>query len=206
VFSIVIGTYGDEKYWGKLAQRAKRSAEKQTQQADDIILVHSNTLAMARNIGASLVKSEWLIFLDADDELDLNYIEAMTASVQSNKLLQPSTLGVVNGIEDDYPVIIPRKRIIKGNYLVIGTAIPKSLFDAVGGFSEYPVMEDWELFIRCFLNGADSIEVPDAIYRVHIDRNRESRNSQSRLVQNKTYSDIVKKYRRAFRKLDSLSF
>lgn len=165
--SVVIATYGDVHVWASLAQRAARSALNQTYECE-VLLQHEDTLAEARNRGAGYATGDWLIFLDADDELDAFYVEAMLTGTKG--LRQPATLGIVNGRADPEPVVIkPRgKTLLDGNHLVIGTMMPRADFLAVGGFRELWAWEDWDLFIRLWLRGLRDEPIPEAIYRVHV--------------------------------------
>lgn len=180
---VVVGTFGDQK-WADLAQnRALPSAQRQTLSATDVIHVHGSTLHEARNEGAERLNSEHVVFLDADDELDEHYLEAMSRAIERSMirsdhktfLYQPSTLGIVDGREDAAPVLIPQRPLHTGNFMVIGTAVQRALFRAVGGFQAWPAWEDWALWMRCGAAGAGVITVPDAIYRVHVSTN--SRNA-----------------------------
>lgn len=194
MISVVVGTFGDITRWGPLADRALASLAVQTVEPRDIQHIHERTLAGARNRGALSAKGEWLCFLDADDELDSHYIEAMqavAATATGPALLQPATLGVVNGVEDSEPVIIPERPLREANYMVIGTLVRRDQFLRVNGFRELPVAEDWDLWCRCRIDGAPTIPVPDAVYRVHV--NTESRNTMS-ATYIATYNDIRRQY------------
>ena len=193
--SVCIGTFGDTSHWSDLAQRALASVERQTVQPEHVVWRHDRSLHEARNGAAWETNSTWLCFLDADDELHPGYIEAMAAVLDHrDRLLQPSTLGVhPNGREDPQPVLIPTKPLLDGNYLVIGTLVRRSQFCTVGGFRELPMYEDWDLWIRCWLDGATVEQVPEAIYRVHV--NTQGRNSSTRAQQLRTYREIRERYR-----------
>lgn len=170
--TIVIGTYGDVEYWADVAEPAYKSALDQTV-TSEVIRSHGSTLMEARNYGAEEATGEWLVFLDADDELDVGYVEAMIAG--DGDIRQPSTLGIVNGVSDDFAVLIPKKNLIEANYLIIGSMVRRDLFLDVGGFDDYPILEDWECWIRLVLAGARVGHCPDAIYKVHVNLN--SRNA-----------------------------
>lgn len=166
---MIIGTFGDKDVWDVLAERAIASAINQTVRPYTVIRSHQDDLAMARNYGAAASEADWLIFLDADDELDPHYIEAMLRG--TGDIRQPMTLGVVDGVEDDFPVMIAPKAggFMVGNHLIIGCMVRRELFEIAGGFDgDLPVLEDWDLWIRCQLAGATVGQAPDAIYRVHV--------------------------------------
>ena len=173
---VIIATYGDRDVWDVLADRAVASAGNQTVRPNSIIRSHEVNLALARNLGAQASDADWLIFLDADDELDPYYIEAMLSG--DGDIRQPMTLGVTDGVEDDYPVLIPPKSggFMVGNHLVIGSMVRRELFMVAGGFADMPVLEDWDLWIRCRLSGGEVGTAPAAIYRVHV--RTESRNTE----------------------------
>lgn len=183
--SVVVGTYGSGK-WLKIAERAIASIEAQTFKPLDYHHVHGRTLAEARNEGANRAAGDLIIFLDADDELDEQYVEAMWCAQDSAQfrsdyrtfLFQPATLGIVNGVPDKEPTMIPARDIKTGNFMVIGTMVSKKLFTGVGGFRELDAWEDWDLWWRCMNAGAGSIQVSEAIYRVHV--NPDGRNNLTR--------------------------
>ena len=67
------------------------------------------------------------------------------------------------------PPGIPQKgRWPELNECVIGTAVSRTLFREVGGFREYPALEDYDLWLRCFDAGARLVYVPDAVYCAHV--------------------------------------
>lgn len=191
---VIVPTCGDIDVWKPLAERAQQSAFNQVVKANRVIWSHKATVSEARNFGASLSTGDWLIFLDADDELDPRYIEHMIAG--SGDIRQPSTLGVVNGVEDDFPVLIEQKSLIIGNYLIIGSMVRRKLFLSVGGFRDFPILEDWDLFIRLALAGAKIGKCPDAIYRVHV--LPDSRNKQGDSIHGSVYSQIQREHEAAW--------
>lgn len=198
--SVIVGTFGDDR-WPRLAQqRAIPSVERQTVPAADIIASHANSLHEARNAGAARATGEWLCFLDADDELDQRYLEAMTASIElfgleGDWLLQPATVTAFDDGRTDIPVVIPAKPLIDGNFMVIGTLVRAEQFQRVGGFWDWPCYEDWDLWLRCWLDGAELFAVRDAYYQVHPSQGR---NSLPEAIQRDTYRAIRKWHERRY--------
>lgn len=186
MIGVVIATYGDIERWAPLADRAGTSVDEQTLQPAARVWLHGDTLAGARNAGADEVIDQGathLVFLDADDELDAGYLQAMadahgtfTGPGDCATLHRPNTIGVyADGTTDPEPRMIPRTDMRMANCCVIGTMVPVDLFCAVGGFREYAALEDFALFRSMIARGASIVDVDDAVYRVHLDlsgRNR----------------------------------
>lgn len=191
--AVIVAYYGDEKIWRPLADRASKSV---IGQQDAIsVLSSSDTLAKARNNSALNLPVEWLIFLDADDELSPGYTEAMLVAADANpeaSIFKPATFGVYeDGSEDEKPVMIERRNLLKSNHIVIGAMVKRDLFVTAGGFRELPALEDWDLWLRLALEfDAKIVEVPDAVYRVHV--RQDSRNKDIR-AHHDAYLDITRR-------------
>ena len=183
---VVIGTYGDIDVWSPLVLRAVESVNQQSVKPEKIIWRHGATLHEARNEAIETLDTEWVIMLDADDELDPLYVEAMLDG--DGDIRQPATLGIQDGVEDDEPVVIPRKNLLDGNYIVIGAMCRPADVLAVGGFRDFSVLEDWDLWIRMALSGKKIVPVPKAIYRVHV--NRGGRNTRDASDHGRVYSQL----------------
>lgn len=173
---IVIGTYGSEEWHHKGAQLGRKLRD----EGEHCVHVHGDTLAEARNVGALWLASDLVVFLDADDDLAPGYTYAMShAEVPPHCILQPATRGRVGGILDDFPLLIPRTDLYRRNYLVIGSAVNRLDFIAVGGFRDLPVLEDWDCWIRLVIGGAVVRQVPEAVYIVNVSPH--GRNTQTEL-------------------------
>ncbi len=184
---IVIGTFGSQewKYRGdELASKIEREQEV------SVLSVHGDTLATARNIGAKALKADWIVFLDADDDLAPGYVRHMLLSVNSTDwdIVQPATIGLYpDGTMDTEATLIPKKDLISSNYIVIGAMCSYEKFDKVGGFRELEALEDWDLWRRMYIAGAKIGCCKSAVYIVGV--NPSSRNSDSQ-VHNRVYRQI----------------
>jgi hypothetical protein len=130
-------------------------------------------------LGGAKAKTKHLCFLDCDDELEPDYLkEMMSPERLPVELRYPRVRYVSENLVDlkyiPDPVLLPQRPIWKGNFMVIGTVLRKDLFLHAGGFRDLPAYEDWDLWIRCWLVGAETRCVPGAIYRAY--RRRDGRN------------------------------
>lgn len=134
-------------------------------QASEIVHTHAETLHEARNRGAEKATGEWLVMLDADDELAPGYVDAILAA--SGDLRAPAVSWVT-----DHSATAPRtladRNIETMNPCVIGTAIRRELFLDLGGFRDWPAYEDWCLYLRATRSGAVIEHVADAVYRAWV--------------------------------------
>lgn len=173
MISVVITTYGGDE-WVRLAyERAVPSVEAQTERPCELVVHHEPTMEIgpARNAAAARATCEWLLFLDADDELDPGYLAAMHHTIRETDepqpLLQPAVIyQVKNRRSMRPPHLIPPGDLRRDNFLVIGTVLRRDLFMQVGGFEDYPHgFEDWSLWAKCWKAGANVVQVPGAVYR-----------------------------------------
>jgi len=173
--SVIVASYGDREFWEPMSRIAVSSAAKQVPRPE-IIRIHGNTLAEARNLGASLSSGDWLCFLDCDDVLEPGYLYAMEESIESigvpNALFYPLLRRVprIDAASSEYQAVdLTKDKLWRGNYMVIGTIINSHVFHAVGGFHELPAYEDWDLWLRCvYRAGCTPIKVSGAVYRALI--------------------------------------
>ena len=169
--AVIVATFGDEAF----AQLARRVAVPSAEAAgaDELHVIHGQTLHQARNEGAARAEAEWLCFLDADDELEPGYLPELLGA--AGELRAPSARYVVAGEPIPAPISFASRNIAHVNPCVIGTLLRHELFEQAGGFWPERAWEDWSLFRRAWLLGATIEHVPSAIYRVNV--NPAGRNS-----------------------------
>lgn len=176
MISVIITTCGDQQ-WSDLAwARAYPSAARQD---CEIVKEHypDLTVEQARNAGAAKAKRPYLCFLDADDELDDGYIEAMTDRIRQGDVLalyapavswiEPTPEGMSLASEPVFPGLPASMPPM--NHCVTATVVSAWLLDHVGGWKDgYWPWPDYELWLRCLAAGARIEYVRDAVYRYHL--------------------------------------
>lgn len=172
--SIVVSTFGNYK-WQLLAQ--ERALPNARSFGLPVIYNHGETLHDTRNKGLSEVQTEWVCFLDADDELEPRYFEEMEKA--KGDLRAPAVR--YTGFSPFIPRVNGHSHggcigycLREGNWCVVGTVAKTELVREVGGWRDYPVLEDFDLWQRCWLAGATVSPVPRAVYRAY--STREGRN------------------------------
>jgi glycosyltransferase involved in cell wall biosynthesis len=177
--SVIIASYGDRETWNAMAMRALASVATQTRPPDEVHRIHGPSLHEARNYGARISETDWLCFLDCDDELEPGYLQAMMDRPPAKELRYPMvrycSSALVNPAYLPNPIRLRARPLEKGNFMVIGTLVSRELFDKASGFRSLPAYEDWDLWIRCWMLGADPVLVEGAIYRAWR-RGKEGRN------------------------------
>jgi len=169
--AVIVATFGEER-WAQLARTiAVPSAE--AERPTELIVHHGSSLHQVRNAAAAAASSEWLCFLDADDELEPGYLAALLAA--AGDLRAPAVRYVTGGEPLPPAQTLERRNISNLNPCVIGTLLRRELFEEAGRFWPEKAWEDWSLFRRCWLLGAKIEHVPAAVYRVNV--NTAGRNS-----------------------------
>lgn len=176
--TVAVATFGHEQ-WRRLAHR--RAIPSVEALGAKWVHAHADTLHDARNAALALVGTEWVIHLDADDELEADYVEEMATATGDVRV--PAVRYVAHA--GRHPrAVMPRVAghkhecvdlcLTAGNWIVIGAAVRADLVREVGGWRDFSWSEDWDVWLRCYLAGAIFEPVPDAVYRAHV--RRDSRN------------------------------
>lgn len=160
--TICVGTFGHRRWIDLAHDRAIPSA---VRQGCPVIFRHETTLADARNAALRAARTDWVIVLDADDEMDDGYVQAMAAAGGD---LRAPALVEVHSDGRERRVHLADRDMDSLNPCCIGTAIRRDLALEIGGFWAEPAWEDFSLFRRAWLLGAVIEHVPGAVYRAHV--------------------------------------
>lgn len=189
--AVVVATYGDRAKWDPLAERALESIARQSEAPDEVIRAHGPSLQAARNAGVAQATTDLVAMCDADDQFDRDYVKE-TRAAGAGDIFVPSISRVAPNGRPSTPAMLPTIPLLSGNYIVIGAPVRRELFMRCGGFDDWPVYEDWALWIKLWVNGARIVSFPRAIYRV-IGTPGTSRNSQVGLA-SRVRGNIVSRY------------
>lgn len=142
---------------------------------DKITVVDQNNrgIIKTKNIGLGMAKSDWVVFLDADDEMRPNFLESLySAARQSNADIVYSAMqffGHEDGVFWSRPY--SRYSLLKGNYITNSSLMRRDAVVAVDGYKEamHFGFEDWELYISLAENNKKFkyVREPLLLYRRH---------------------------------------
>jgi len=198
-FSIVVPAYEA----ADVIERAVRSALAQTERATEVIVVddgstddltsawlpvsHQITLLRSphvgpsvRNVGIRHTEADFVAFLDADDELEPEFLAALGSLAAYRPDLDVLTTDarfVIDGRPDGtfyeknpFPVDDQRMAMLRGCFITTKTAVRRSRLLEVGGFdARLKHGEDWECWLRLVLSGSrvGLVDAPLSRYHLH---------------------------------------
>lgn len=146
-------------------------------------------VSRARNEGTTSARGEWLLFLDADDELLPHSLDRLTAAAA----LHPAA-DVISAryfaVGPDGSVHDPPTKILTGDAFVATAKgcpfaircclVRRSVVKSAGGFdSSYTLAEDWDLWQRIARGGAQFYAIPDILARYYLRSDSGSANALS---------------------------
>lgn len=172
--TVIVTTWGTYE-WRSAGANTARATQRDH---EDVQVHHCHFISpasagAARNTAVSIANPKgWICFLDADDLLAPGYMEAMKRAREDERQLLTPALS----LGGSSPRCFYERDILNGmNPCPIGTLIHRDLFEEVDGFGDEPAYEDYSLFQRAVLVGAEIRFVPEAVYlATHNPRGRNS--------------------------------
>lgn len=129
---------------------------------------HHEGPAKVRNFLANFAQTEWLLFLDDDDLLDLNYFEKVLPALTANSDVVYTwcrRIGFRANLDFDFDA----EHLRRENYIPVTACVRTSMFTDVGGFPTAVGYEDWGLWTRILDKGGKFRVIKDKLwtYRRH---------------------------------------
>lgn len=146
----------------------------------EIIHKKNEGVVTAKNLGASLSKTYWTVFLDADDIIEPDYVKKLVNLANASRYDVAYTdmeyFGAVSDIFRSRPFsIFP---MLSRNFVHNSALIKTSRLRQVGGYKPQMSdgLEDWELYLSLFEIGASFGYLPEAIFKYRQHEGTLSRN------------------------------
>ena len=135
-----------------------------------VIRQDNQGLSAARNTGMSAARGTYVVPLDADDELEPEFLERMVAALEPEPEAAFAACQA-RLFEDIDAVWIPRPynpyQLLLSNSIIGCVLLRRDAYLAVGGYDETMRHgnEDWDLWIRLTEAGWGVVEVPEVLFR-----------------------------------------
>lgn len=144
-------------------------------------------IVATKNRGIDIAKGQWIVFLDADDILEREYLEKCMSIQKNSKADIVYTDMQMFGAVDWNQKVLPYNRfqLRSVNFIHNSSLYRASMLRAVGGYSpEFSIgFEDWELNLKLSKITKKFIYLPESLllYRRHEGASRDN-NAQQKLV------------------------
>ena len=155
-------------------------------------------VAGARDMGFKISTGDYIVFLDGDDVLPLNYLMQM-AHIDAD-IVYPNCVvwagwgnsGLAN-IWHEAPVKITMEKLLIKNEVLMPSLFKREWYIKCGGFDKsLPLFEDWEFWVNCLSKGA--VFKKSSAFLMYRQRTL-SRNHQKDELKKEIYQKVAEKYK-----------
>jgi hypothetical protein len=169
----VVTPFHEQRRANGMLERAAKSVRAQTILAEHILAedIHHLGAAITRTHGLALVETEWVAFLDSDDEMDPDHIEQLLACAAETGADYVYPWFRVQGGSDPFPMFFgkpfdpaaPNSTTIT---ILVRTELAKDV-----GFARDPATqvsgEDFQFTLGCIAAGAKIVHLPRRSWTWH---------------------------------------
>ncbi len=133
---------------------------------------NSGSPGHSRNVGIAAARAGYIVCLDADDMLALDYLERCAAALDSHPEAAIA-YGALQCFGDDTTLTDPREWDTRAeldcNFLTVASMFRREAWEQVGGIDTQIGYEDWDFWVGCIEQGWVGVKAPGALwyYRVH---------------------------------------
>jgi glycosyltransferase involved in cell wall biosynthesis len=155
-------------------------------------LTENAGLSRVRNLAAARATTEWVIFLDADDWLALDYVEHAESWLHRYPAVDALTTDMMIRRGDTRRTVrasVPLfwTDLLRRNTIVQTSAIRRRVLLALGGYDPTLDFEDWDFWIRLMQSGRRIGRLPG----VHV-FHREHGSNKSKVCDERAAADAVR--------------
>lgn len=165
-----------DECWGGTLSRVKGVI---TSDTEIIIRDKKEGLARAKNAGLKRINTEYVAFLDADDEYIPGKLEKQMKFIENNNVDFLGTLATLKDVRSGTPKMIQgfsyvgqyetheqiSNRILQENVMTHGSMlIRKKALDELGGYNDVRGKEDWDLWKRAISSGYKFYQLQERLY------------------------------------------
>lgn len=216
--SVIIPTYNGSRFIGETLE----SVLAQTLQPDEVLVIDDGSTddtaaiaesfaprvrvfrrsnqhqAAARNFGVQQASSEWISFIDHDDQWEPNKLERQMEELSRQPDADVCYTARVNFVQDGDTfrrgkiISVPPAQDIQRSLYVNTTFMPgsvlirRSAYLAAGGFDpKLKLVEDWDLWLRLLHRGTRFAACPEPLLLHRIHSNMQSKNAMDALAEAK---------------------
>jgi glycosyltransferase involved in cell wall biosynthesis len=162
-----------------------------------VIDVENGGPSKARNIGIKSSKGDFILPLDADDQIDSTYIQSCVSVLKNNKNVSPvycdtNHIGEIRGPEKRPEWSM--NRLLQGPFIVNCSMFHRKAFDEVGGYDEeLKGWEDYDLWIRMAKKGYEGKRIPKFLFTYFHHEKDGTVSTEANTNQQELYDKIMKK-------------
>lgn len=147
-----------------------------------IVLSTKANLPLQRNLGANATHGEWLVFIDADSVVALNFIERIESYiVQEHPSLFTTWFRPDTELPADAMIALLGNMTLEASVMLHRqfapgplTAVTRDVFNAVGGYNEAQAFhEDMDFSMRVFKHNISLHILPETLYSWSLRRMRQ---------------------------------
>ena len=155
------------------------------------VIPQKNTYYIKARVNAiQHAQGDYLVCLDSDDILGIDYLKVCIEAAEKDKELSIVYTDAILFDSQNKPWNLPKfelRRFLLENCIYVTALIRKSHYDAAGGFDiNMTQLEDWELFISIIKNGGKIKQIHKSLFYY---RQRSDNSSVSNLSNSNKLSD-----------------
>lgn len=167
--------------------------------ADTVILRDHVGVAKARDVAFKASTGKLILFLDADDVISPDYLEKMILTIASGAdVVYPDTFfwheNPANSTIYISPDVIDAKFVNEHakTTLPVTCLMKRGVYETVGGFKEFPILEDLEFFLQAMCNDYTFKKAQTLLWYRQI---QSTRNGVDERIKAKVKKDILSKFK-----------